>query len=103
MPSKTSNKPNVSPTPPGERTNPAEASDAVSLQPAERPHPAAVGDEQVRARAYFLWEQAGRPDGDGAEFWLRAEQELKSRGASYGTAVLSRRAARSRRSTPRRT
>lgn len=78
---KTSNRPNVSPTAPGERTNPAEASDAVSLHPAAQPQPAAVSDEQVRARAYFFWEQAGRPDGDGAEFWLRAEQELKSRGS----------------------
>lgn len=73
--------PNASPVPPVERTNPTEASETVSLQPAPRSHPAAVDDEQVRARAYLLWQQAGQPDGDGTEFWLRAEQELKSRGA----------------------
>ena len=33
-------------------------------------------DEQIRARAYFLWEQAGKPDGDGIQFWLEAEREL---------------------------
>lgn len=31
---------------------------------------------QTRERAYALWEAAGRPDGDGVEFWLRAEAEL---------------------------
>lgn len=30
----------------------------------------------VRERAYLLWEEAGRPDGEGVEFWLRAEREL---------------------------
>ncbi|HEY1188830.1 MAG TPA: DUF2934 domain-containing protein [Gemmata sp.] len=60
------------------RTNPAEASNSVSLQPGAPPE--TVNEENVRARAYFLWEQAGHPTGDGAEFWLRAEQELQSRG-----------------------
>lgn len=30
----------------------------------------------VRARAYHHWEAAGRPAGDGIEFWLAAEREL---------------------------
>lgn len=30
----------------------------------------------VRERAYLLWEAAGRPEGDGVEFWLKAEEEL---------------------------
>jgi Protein of unknown function (DUF2934) len=39
--------------------------------------PVVVPDEQmVRARAYQLWEQAGRPASDGAEFWLQAEREF---------------------------
>ncbi|AMV26848.1 hypothetical protein VT84_20780 [Gemmata sp. SH-PL17] len=57
-----------------QRTNPAAASESVSLQPAS--HPAKVSTDKIRARAFFLWEQAGQPEGDGVEFWLRAEQEL---------------------------
>ena len=33
--------------------------------------------EEVRMRAYFLWEEAGRPPGDGVRFWLAAERELR--------------------------
>ena len=51
------------------RTTPAQAADATTLQPSD-------STEAVRARAYFLWDQAGRPDGDGSEFWHRAEKEL---------------------------
>ena len=43
------------------------------------PHPAldpARAEEAVRTRAYHLWEAAGRPTGDGVEFWLQAEREL---------------------------
>ncbi|MBY0461298.1 MAG: DUF2934 domain-containing protein [Gemmataceae bacterium] len=65
-------------SPRANRTNPAEAADATRLQPTAPAQP--PSDEQVRARAYFLWEQAGRPDGDGAEFWVRAEQELAAQG-----------------------
>ncbi len=31
----------------------------------------------IRERAYFLWEQAGRPEGCEDEFWLEAERQLK--------------------------
>jgi hypothetical protein len=30
---------------------------------------------KIRERAYTLWEEAGKPLGDGVEFWLRAESE----------------------------
>ena len=33
-------------------------------------------EETIRARAYELWEQAGRPDGHDQEFWASAEREL---------------------------
>ena len=36
-----------------------------------------ITDEAVTQRAYFLWEQAGRPSGRDAEFWHRAQDELK--------------------------
>jgi DUF2934 family protein len=32
---------------------------------------------QVRARAYELWEEAGRPPGRDLEFWLEAERQLE--------------------------
>ena len=43
-----------------------------------------VSEEDVRVRAYHLWEAAGRPDGDGVEFWVRAEQELMGSGTKAG-------------------
>ena len=33
-------------------------------------------EEIVRIGAYFRWDAAGRPGGDGVRFWLEAEQEL---------------------------
>jgi hypothetical protein len=33
-------------------------------------------EDEIRERAYFLWEEAGSPDGDGVDFWVRAEREL---------------------------
>lgn len=32
--------------------------------------------EDIQKRAFCLWEAAGRPEGDGVEFWLRAESDL---------------------------
>lgn len=37
---------------------------------------AAPTEEDIRERAYRLWEEAGRPEGDGVEFWVRAEEDL---------------------------
>ena len=34
-------------------------------------------DEEVRDRAYFLWEQAGRPTGREHEFWAQASREIE--------------------------
>jgi hypothetical protein len=35
-------------------------------------------DEQIRRRAYQLWEQHGRPEGRDVQFWLRAKDELRA-------------------------
>jgi hypothetical protein len=35
-----------------------------------------VSDEDIRLCAYQKWEAAGKPTGDGVQFWLEAEQEL---------------------------
>jgi Protein of unknown function (DUF2934) len=34
--------------------------------------------EQIRQRAYALWEAAGRPEGREQEFWHEAERELQN-------------------------
>jgi Protein of unknown function (DUF2934) len=34
---------------------------------------------RVKARAYELWEEAGRPAGRDVEFWLEAERQVKQR------------------------
>jgi Protein of unknown function (DUF2934) len=34
---------------------------------------------ETRARAYALWEQAGRPSGRDEQFWLQAERELDNK------------------------
>jgi len=35
-----------------------------------------VSEEDIRHCAYQKWENAGRPPGDGVQFWLEAEHEL---------------------------
>ena len=37
-----------------------------------------TSEEQVRKRAYDLWEQAGRPEGRDDDFWNQAEMETES-------------------------
>ena len=36
-----------------------------------------VSDEDIRLCAYQKWEAAGKPTGDGVEFWLEAKQDLE--------------------------
>jgi hypothetical protein len=38
-------------------------------------------DDQVRRRAYELWEQRGRQHGKDADDWFRAESELRGKSA----------------------
>ncbi len=33
-------------------------------------------EEQIRTRAYELWEEAGKPEGRDDEFWFLAEKGL---------------------------
>ncbi len=42
---------------------------------------AAPSEEAIRVGAYYRWDAAGRPGGDGIQFWLQAEQELLTGGA----------------------
>jgi Protein of unknown function (DUF2934) len=36
-----------------------------------------ISEEEIRLRAYRKWERAGKPGGDGVQFWLEARQELE--------------------------
>ena len=36
-----------------------------------------ASEEDIRLCAYRKWENAGRPPGDGVQFWLAAQQELE--------------------------
>lgn len=54
-------------------THAAEACQTIDIVRVERN----VTDDEVRTAAYLHWEAAGRPDGDGVEFWLAAERELR--------------------------
>ena len=40
--------------------------------------PDAITFEQIRERAYELWERNHRPEGFEIEFWLLAERELRN-------------------------
>ena len=43
-----------------------------------------VTEDEIRHRAFALWEARGRPEGYEAEFWLQAERELKGEGNTSG-------------------
>ena len=38
--------------------------------------------EPIRLRAYYLWEQAGRPDGGDLNFWDEARQQIEAEDAT---------------------
>ncbi|ACL62782.1 DUF2934 domain-containing protein [Methylobacterium nodulans] len=40
--------------------------------------PDEITPEQIRERAYDLWERNHRPEGFEMQFWLMAERELKA-------------------------
>jgi hypothetical protein len=62
--------PQSGPTGPKTETQPAVA-------PVEKGHNAQLASaETIRLCAYRKWESAGKPTGDGIQFWLEAEQEL---------------------------
>ena len=45
---------------------------SYSTEPDQVPPP----EDAIRLRAYLKWEAAGKPPGDGTDFWLQARQEL---------------------------
>jgi hypothetical protein len=47
--------------------------------------------DDIRQLAYEKWEAAGKPPGDGSEFWLQAEKELLDGTVVGGSPVRRRR------------
>ena len=70
-------------TPPGATASerPSHTSEPLAMSDDRVPSPAAAPDaltfEQIRERAYELWERNHRPEGFEIEFWLLAERELR--------------------------
>jgi Protein of unknown function (DUF2934) len=56
-------------------------------------------EDQIRVRAYHLWEANGRPEGRDLEFWEQARQTssqpISQQSAQYEPAARKRRATRS--------
>ncbi len=80
----TTSKTTASTTPPkttttkGKKASSAEAAPkAVQAMAAAPMTTRPAGLEEIRRHAYWLWERAGRPAGDGAQFWIQAERELR--------------------------
>lgn len=47
--------------------------------------PTIKSDDQVKQRAFELWQQHGSREGYQAEFWAQAERELEGDGNTIGT------------------
>ncbi|WP_337251955.1 DUF2934 domain-containing protein [Methylobacterium sp. NMS14P] len=60
----------------GPAPGPASGADEAAPQPSAR-SPDTITFEQIRERAYELWERNHRPEGFEIEFWLLAERELR--------------------------
>jgi len=48
----------------------------VTVPDGQAQKPKFACEEMTRIRAYQKWETAGKPQGNGVQFWLDAEQEL---------------------------
>ncbi len=70
---------------------------STKVPPAARPERSKASnngqptDDVIRLGAYLKWEAAGKPPGDGIDFWLEAEKELNGHsGQSSAQAAKSR-------------
>ena len=59
------------------RTAPMQLTAASPARPAVVVPPPAPSEDEIRALAYRKWDEAGRPEGDGSDFWFAAEHELR--------------------------
>jgi hypothetical protein len=60
-------------------TGPTTATQTVVASGDKGQHAQLASTESIRLCAYRKWERAGKPSGDGIQFWLEAEQELMKR------------------------
>ncbi len=63
------------PKPAQPTTTIATATEAIGSKPSSNGEPTA--EERIRLQAYLKWGRAGRPLGDGINFSVEAEQDLK--------------------------
>lgn len=66
----------VDPGEPAAAGGPADGPEARRAM--DRPEADAISFEQIRERAYELWERNHRPEGLEIQFWLLAERELRT-------------------------
>ena len=52
-------------------------------------------EQEIKRRAYEIWERHGRPEGKEDEFWQQAEQELRNEDKSSPISTPGTRAERS--------
>ena len=51
----------------------------IKTKRASKPRPTQeITSEQIARRAYFIWEQQGKPAGKEAEHWMLAEKQIKA-------------------------
>ena len=74
MPRKTTSRPRTA------ATDRPKSTTAPRVVASPAPTESRPSEDEVRKLAYFKWEQAGCPDGDGCEFWLAAENALMAAG-----------------------
>ena len=65
----------ATPAKPG-ATTPTTAAQPALASGAKSHNAVSICAEDIRLCAYRKWEHAGKPTGDGVQFWLEAEQEL---------------------------
>jgi hypothetical protein len=59
-------------------SNPTTSTKAVVASGGNNHNGELVSDVDIRLCAYQKWEAAGKPAGNGVQFWLSAEQELQA-------------------------
>jgi hypothetical protein len=50
----------------------------TTTAPPPQQEPAEISEEEIRLRAYQIWERAGKPAGHDHEHWLQAQRELQA-------------------------
>lgn len=62
-------------------------------------------EQAIRERAYYMWNEAGRPHGHAEGFWLKAQREMLSQSldqiASTTTTAAPKKTAKPKSASPR--